>query len=114
MAYEKKHQPLASSRTFTNRMLWNVLFGVILLALGLGIGVWGYHQFCHYSWIDSLLNASMILSGMGPLNPITSDGGKLFASFYAIFSGVVFVATIGVILAPLLHRAMHFLMMEED
>jgi len=56
----------------------------------------------------------MILSGMGPMNPITSDGGKLFASFYAIFSGVVFVATIGVILAPLLHRAMHFLMMEED
>ena len=95
-------------------MLWNVLFGIILLALGLGIGVWGYHQFCHYSWIDSLLNASMILSGMGPMNPITSDGGKLFASFYAIFSGVVFVATIGVILAPLLHRAMHILMMEED
>lgn len=114
MAYEKKHQPLASAKTFRNRMVWNVLFGSILLLIGLGIGIVGYHHYCHYSWIDSLLNASMILSGMGPMNPIANDAGKVFASFYAIFSGVVFVATIGVIIAPLLHRAMHFLMMEED
>jgi hypothetical protein len=114
MTYEKKHQPLASRRTFTNRMMWNVLFGIVLLLVGLGVGVLGYHHFCAYTWIDSLLNASMILSGMGPMNPIASDAGKVFASFYAIFSGVVFVATIGVIIAPLLHRAMHFLMMEED
>jgi putative effector of murein hydrolase len=114
MAYEKKHQPLASNRTFRNRMVWNVLFGVLLLTLGLSLGVIGYHHYCGYSWVDSLLNASMILSGMGPMNPINNDAGKVFASCYAIFSGVVFVATIGVIIAPLLHRAMHYLMMEED
>jgi hypothetical protein len=67
----------------------------------------GYHVICGLNWIDSLYNASMILTGMGPVNQMTTDGAKIFASFYAIFSGVAFLTTIGVVIAPLVHRVMH-------
>ena len=73
----------------------------------LALGVVGYHVFAKLSWLDSLLNASMILTGMGPVSPMTTTGAKLFASFYALFSGVAFITTIGVLLAPVsrfLHR----------
>ena len=78
---------------------------MILVALSIGIG--GYHWLGDFSWIDSLLEASMILSGMGPVNPLSSAPAKVFASVYALFSGVVFIAIMGIILAPVAHRLLH-------
>lgn len=112
--FEPKHQPLLSPEKFRHRLLTNVLAGMFILALFLGIGVLGYHATCSFSWIDSLLNASMILSGMGPTNPIPTDMGKWFASLYALVSGVVFITTISIVLAPVVHRVFHRFHLEEE
>jgi len=79
--------------------------GIVFVSLVLG--VLGYHFFEGLPWLDALLNASMILTGMGPVEQLHSTGGKLFASFYALFSGIVFITTAGLLLAPLMHRLMH-------
>lgn len=71
------------------------------------MGVFGYHFFEDIGWIDSLLNASMILGGMGPVTELKTDAGKIFASFYALFSGIVFLVTVGIIFAPIVHRFLH-------
>ncbi len=71
------------------------------------IGMLGYHFIAGFSWIDAFLNASMILAGMGPLNPLNSDASKLFAGIYALFSGVVFLVIVGVLFAPIFHRFLH-------
>ena len=73
----------------------------------LGLGMVGYHQIAGLSWLDALLNASMILTGMGPVNEMTTVGAKLFASFYALFSGVAFLTIVAVLLAPAVHRFLH-------
>jgi hypothetical protein len=85
-----------------------------VIAVSLGIGVVGYHGVGHLSWIDALLNASMILGGMGPVDPIHTTGGKLFASFYALYSGLVLIAATGILLAPFLHRLVHKFHLEKD
>lgn len=72
-----------------------------------GIGILGYHFLEHLSWIDAILNAAMILTGMGPVNPIRTTPGMLFASFYALFSGIIFITTAAVLLTPIAHRLMH-------
>jgi hypothetical protein len=105
--YEKKHQPLLPFRGFVRRVLKNFLFGTLFIFVSLFIGIAGYHWICNFSWINSLLNASMILGGMGPVDPVVSDGGKIFASFYAIFSGIAFLSSAGVMIAPIVHRFMH-------
>lgn len=112
--YESRRQPLLPVELFYNRLLRNVLAGTLILMLFLGVGVVGYHLSCNFGWLDSLLNASMILSGMGPTNPIETAAGKWFASLYALVSGVVFITTIGIILAPVAHRAFHKFHLEED
>lgn len=111
--FESKNQPLLSRSLFYGRLFRNAAAGVLLMALFLFLGIYGYHVTCNFSWIDSLLNASMILSGMGPSNPIETVSGKLFASFYALFSGVVFITTIGLTLAPIVHRVFHYFHLEE-
>ena len=105
--YEHHKQPLASRKVFIQRVLTNALIGAVMIFIALGIGVLGYHFFEGLSWIDSLLNASMILGGMGPVNQLQTVAGKLFASFYALFSGVVFIAAMGVLAAPIFHRFLH-------
>lgn len=111
--YEHKKQPLASKQTYYKRIGRSVLFASVVLLISLLIGVAGYHYTTGMDWLDALLNASMILSGMGPVDTITQTGGKWFASFYALFSGVVFITNIGLILAPAIHRIMHRLHVEE-
>jgi hypothetical protein len=91
----------------------------VIIALGIDagslvIGVLGYHVFESLPWIDSLLNASMILGGMGPVNELHTTAGKLFASFYAIYCGVIFLVVAGIILAPVIHRFMHHFHLEAD
>jgi len=114
LLFEKKQDPLLPQKLFFNRLLRNIIAGLLILVFFLGIGVEGYHLTCGYSWMDSLLNASMILSGMGPIGTIDNDWGKLFASLYALISGVVFITTIGLILAPVAHRVFHRFHLEED
>jgi hypothetical protein len=112
--YEHHKQPLASPQVFARRLMWNGFIGAILLAFSLGVGMLGYHFLEGLSWIDSLLNASMILGGMGPVNPIHTNAGKIFASFYAIYSGVVLLASVGVLVAPIFHRFLHRFHLAED
>jgi hypothetical protein len=92
---------------FLLRLLRSLGIGTVVIGACLALGVVGYHVFAKLSWLDSLLNASMILTGMGPVDPMTTTGAKLFASFYALFSGVAFITTIGVLLAPAVHRFLH-------
>jgi len=104
---ESKHQPLAPFSVFKRRIMKSVVLGMIILFVSLMIGVLGYHYTANIGWLDSLHNASMILSGMGPVVNIDTTIGKLFSSFYALFSGVIFITNIGVILAPAIHRFFH-------
>ncbi len=111
--YEHSKQPLAPKHKYYKRIAWNLLIASGILGICLAIGVFGYHYTDDIPWLDSLHNASMILSGMGPVVTITSDGGKLFSSFYALFSGVVFITNIGLILAPAAHRLFHTLHIQD-
>lgn len=111
--YEHKSQPLLPIHLFYKRMLWNVLLAATILAACLIMGVVGYHYFAHAAWIDAFHNASMILSGMGPVIEIKTVSGKIFSSAYALFSGVIFITNIGIILSPALHRLFHRLHVEE-
>ncbi len=101
---ESKHEPLAPINVFRRRIFKSLLFGILVLFVCLMIGVFGYHYTAGIGWLDSLHNASMILSGMGPVVEIKTDLGKWFSSFYALFSGVIFITNIGIILAPAIHR----------
>ncbi len=104
---ESKNQPLAPIHVFRRRIFKSVLLGLAILFLCLMIGVFGYHYTAGIGWLDSLHNASMILSGMGPVVEIKTNSGKWFSSFYALFSGIIFITNIGVILAPAIHRFFH-------
>lgn len=118
MIYEHKREKLASKKAYRKRIGLNAIYAFVILMLSLGIGVLGYHlTIPQFDWYDSLLNASMILSGMGPvLDPEIhlSHSAKLFASFYALFSGISFLSTFGVLIAPILHRFFHRLHLESD
>src|SRR4030088_1483620 len=110
---ESKHQPLAPTNVFRKRIFKSFLFGMLVLLICLMIGVFGYYYAAGIGWLDSLHNASMILSGMGPVVEIKTKIGKWFSSFYALFSGVIFITNIGIILAPAIHRFFHRLHVPE-
>ncbi len=112
--YESRHDALLPRHLYISRLLRSIFAGAFILSVSLAIGVVGYHATCGFTWIDSLLNASMILSGMGPTSLIETYSGKLFASLYALFSGVVFVGAIGIIIAPVAHRVFHKFHLEEE
>jgi hypothetical protein len=105
--YEPRNHPLLSRARFAKRVVRHFLLALLILALGLGIGVVGYHSLAKLNWIDSLLNASMILGGMGPVDPLHSSAAKIFASCYALFSGLAFVGIASLIVAPFAHRLLH-------
>jgi hypothetical protein len=111
--YEHKKQPLAPKKVYYSRIVTNLLYTTLFLSICLVIGILGYHYAAHIGWMDSLHNASMILSGMGPVVEIKNDAGKWFSSFYALFSGVAFITNIGFLLAPIAHRFFHRLHVEE-
>ncbi len=107
--YENRSQPVAPMHVFYGRILKSVVTATLILSVCLAIGIFGYHYIGHITWIDSIHNASMILSGMGPVVSIDNVAGKLFSSAYALFSGVAFITNIGLILAPAAHRLFHTL-----
>ena len=100
-------KPLPPRKVFVVRMLRSLALALGILGVSLALGVFGYHVCAGLSWLDALLNASMILTGMGPVNELHTTSGKLFASFYALFSGVVFITSVAVMLAPMVHRFLH-------
>ena len=85
----------------------------LLIAVALLIGISGYHWIAGMAWIDSLLEASMILGGMGQINPLTTTGAKVFASAYALASGLMFIGVMGIVMAPVVHRLLHKFHMDE-
>lgn len=111
--YEHRRQPLVPITVFYQRIAKNLIIAGLIMLVCLVIGVAGYHYTAGIPWLDALHNASMILSGMGPVVEIKTTGGKWFSSVYALFSGVVFITNVGVILAPAMHRIFHRLHLEE-
>lgn len=111
---EHHKKPLLSRREFISRQIRYLGFSFIILLFSIGIGIEGYHVFGNLSWIDSFLNASMILTGMGPVDHLDTDAGKTFASFYALFSGVAFLTFVGVLFAPIYHRFLHKFHLDMD
>lgn len=105
--YEHKSQPLLPRSRFLLRQAQHTAVAFLIVGGSLAIGILGYHYTEGLSWLDSLLNASMILGGMGPTSPINTVAGKLFASFYALFAGMIFLVAVGVLFAPIFHRFMH-------
>ena len=111
--YEHKTQLLALKSVYYRRLLKSFLIAFGLISFSLGMGVIGYCFIAKLNWIDALLNASMILGGMGPVDVLPNDASKLFASFYCIYSGIAFLSSIAVFLSPALHRIMHKLHIED-
>lgn len=92
---------------FATALARNIVAALIILIFSLGIGIIGYMYFFNLHWIDALYNASMILTGMGPVDKPINSAGKIFASVYAVYSGVAFLTSIAVIFAPVFHRFLH-------
>ena len=112
LRYHFKGKPLLTRAGFALKLGRNFLIAGGVISAALAMGVVGYHELEDLSWIDSLLNASMILGGMGPVDQLKTDAGKLFASFYALFSGIIFVTSAAVLVAPMLNRVLHRLHIE--
>jgi hypothetical protein len=104
---ERRKDKLAPLSVFAKRLIIALLTACGVIAVVLFIGVAGYHWLGGFDWVDSILEASMILGGMGPVNPLRDTAVKLFASAYALFSGLVFIAIMGIILTPVVHRVLH-------
>lgn len=113
--YEHRKQPLATRATFYRRVLKNIVIALCVIAVCLGIGAAGYYYTTKMPLIDALHNAAMILGGMGliDVDKVNNDTAKLFSSFYALFSGIIFITNIGLILAPSAHRIYHKLHIED-
>jgi hypothetical protein len=112
--YETRTEPMLTRRQFAGRLARHAAIALAVVAVSLYLGAFGYHETEGLPWLDSVLNASMLLSGMGPLhNPVTT-AGKLFATAYALFSGVVFLALTAVMLAPVVHRVVHAFHLDDE
>lgn len=113
--FERKHQQLLPFRLFIRRLAICLAMAAVLVVVGIGTGVLGYHYLAGFRWIDSLLNASMILTGMGPVGELPNNTAKVFASVYALFSGLIFISVMALLLSPVMHRLLHaFHIAEED
>lgn len=105
--YENRDDALISKGEFLRRLGHSFLVVAMLVGVSLLAGMVGYREFEGFSWTDSFLNASMILGGMGPVNPVVTEGGKIFAGVYALYSGLAFLVLAGLLFAPIAHRILH-------
>lgn len=105
---------LPSRRDFASRLLRAVLFGFAIIAVSLAVGMAGYRWLEGMAWIDAFANAAMILSGMGPLQPLATPAGKVFAGLYAIYSGLALISIAGIVFAPVVHRFLHRFHLENN
>jgi hypothetical protein len=105
--YESKSQPPIPRAGFARRLVLHLGLASVLLLASLGVGMVGYVQLEHLSWMDAFLNSAMLLGGMGPVNPPQTESGKLFAGIYALYAGLVFIVTAALVFTPVLHRVIH-------
>lgn len=107
MIYEGRRTPPITPARFARRMGSHVAVAGGLIAFSLIAGMWGYEHYEHLPWRDAFLNTAMLLGGMGPVDPLRTNGGKMFAGFFALYAGGVFLVVAGLLLAPVIHRIMH-------
>ncbi len=112
--FEHRTKPLLPRKVYYRRVMRHAVLGFAVIVVALGIGMAGYHFFENLSWVDAFVNAAMILSGMGPVATLQTDGGKIFAGCYALFSGLALIAILGIIFAPVVHRALHKFHLEDE
>lgn len=105
--FEHSKTRLASQKVFTHRLLKFTFISISIFTFSLAMGIFGYHYLAHLTWVDSFLNASMILGGMGPVDILMTKEAKIFAGMYSLFSGVAFLSSMALFLTPILHRFMH-------
>ncbi len=111
--YENKSAPLLTGAQFARRLANHVGIVAVLAGISLFAGMIGYRYIARMSWVDAFLNASMLLGGMGPVGDLPTDGAKIFAGLYALYAGLVFLASTGIIIAPIAHRILHRLHVED-
>ena len=114
MVFEHRHEPLLARAAFAARVVRHAGIAAGIVVGSLAIGVVGYHVFEDLPWVDALVNAAMILGGMGPVNALHTTAGKIFAAFYALFAGLVFLIGLGVLFAPAIHRFLHRFHVENE
>jgi hypothetical protein len=114
MAFERKQQRLLPFKEFAGRQAKFALASAFMIFASIGLGAAGYAYFADLDWVDAIYNACMILTGMGPVNVLPTDSGKLFASAYALFSGVAFLTTAAVLFAPMIHRLLHIMHLDDE
>jgi hypothetical protein len=114
LRFESKDQPLLSRKAFGKRLGKSFAAASLLIGFSLLVGVLGYRYLEDMEWIDAFANAAMILSGMGPLGPLQTWGGKLFAGLYALYSGLALILAAGIVLAPIVHRLLHRFHLSEE
>jgi hypothetical protein len=112
--YEPKTDPPIAGQHFIRRVLRHALAAVALLFVSLALGMAGYEYFEHLPWRDAFVNAAMLMGGMGPVDPLRTDGGKVFAGLYALYAGLVFLVASGLVFAPIVHRVLHRFHWERD
>jgi|SRR6187402_1468651 len=112
--FEHKDLPLLPKSAFIKRQFIFILYALALLLISLGIGMVGYKSVTGMAWIDAFYNASMILTGMGPIDAMPTHTAKIFAGCYALFSGVIFLSTVAVMFSPLVHRFLHLMHIDEN
>ena len=112
--FERRHEKLLPRHLFIRRLAKFALFSLGLVILSLIIGLIGYHTFEGYSWVDSFLNAAMLMGGMGPVGILSSDGGKIFAGIFALYCGFIELVAIGIFAAPIFHRFLHHFHLESE
>ncbi|MFM8570788.1 MAG: hypothetical protein ACKOAU_04245 [Pirellula sp.] len=112
--YERRGEQLASMQSFLGRLFRAFLATLVIVSVSLAIGTFGYSYFLGVPLIDGLINAAMILTGMGPVDRMESTAGKLFATFYALYSGLAFLSMVAIIIAPVYHRFLHLFHLDEE
>jgi hypothetical protein len=112
--FESRSKPLLPRRDFYLRLARSAATALGVIAVSLAIGVVGYHRLAGLAWVDALLNASMILGGMGPVDLLHTGTAKVFASLYALFSGFALISSVSVVLAPVFHRFIHRFHLDEE
>lgn len=114
MTYESVRRPLASRQVFARRLARSLLLATLVVGASLGAGMGGYHHYGRMDWLDAFANASMILSGMGPLTMLDDPAGKVFEGVYAIYCGFIVLIVTSLVLAPVLHRFLHRIHLAEE
>jgi hypothetical protein len=111
--YEPRSAPLLSRRRFVQRMVGHLFWAAALIAVSLVLGTIGYHWLGGMAWVDAFLNAAMLMGGMGQVGDVASSSGKIFAAFYALYAGLVLIGVMTILLAPVLHRVLHSVHLED-